>query len=147
MLIENKIQIEAIKTRDYLFGEVGGMVVVSTGHVMVYLNEKDCLLDISKQKKISGDGLAKYDPETIMENKREAKISHRLIDEGCGRMFLGVVDKETGEYAWFNRKYIKMFSDCTIWLVRQEDYYYAAFTRYGKLVGIVMPVRVSEGWV
>ena len=53
MLIENKIQIEAIKTREYMVAEKDRVVMVSNGKIIVYIKAKDFLLDMEKQKKTS----------------------------------------------------------------------------------------------
>lgn len=62
MLAENKIQLEAIKTRYYMCGEKDGFVLVSDGKIIVYIKSEDFLLDIEKQKKLPEKGVERYSP-------------------------------------------------------------------------------------
>lgn len=56
MLIEDKVQIEAVKTRSYMMGEIDGKVMITQGRYIVFVKKEDFLLDIDKQKKLPEDG-------------------------------------------------------------------------------------------
>ncbi|MCI8370937.1 MAG: hypothetical protein HFI75_00785, partial [Lachnospiraceae bacterium] len=45
MLIEKKVQINAIKTDDYRAGKIGNTVVITQGSFAVYVPEEECRLD------------------------------------------------------------------------------------------------------
>ena len=48
MLIEDKVQIEAVKTRSYMMGEIDGKVMITQGRYIVFVKKEDFLLDIDK---------------------------------------------------------------------------------------------------
>lgn len=146
MLIENKIQIEAIKTREYMVAEKDGVVMVSDGKIIVYIKAKDFLLDVEKQKKLPLKGIECYYPQTLLGNKRKAKLSNRILLTGI-RKLRGIIDLQNDKYIWFDNAYVKMFSDCEVWIVGEGDFPCALFTRYGEAVGLVFPVRVAEEWI
>ena len=149
MLIEDKVQIEAVKTRSYMMGEIDGKVMITQGRYIVSVKKEDFLLDIDKQKKLPEDGLEHYSTENIQSKMRAAKLSNRMLATGKS-ILRAIRDEETGEYAWFDNKYLKMFDGCVPKLIKYPEcseyfeYYDAVFTRYGEIVGILLPVRVSE---
>ena len=134
MLIEDKVQIEAVKTRSYMMGEIDGKVMITQGRYIVFVKKEDFLLDIDKQKKLPEDGVKHFSTENIQSQMRAAKLR-------------AIRDETTGEYAWFDNKYLKMFDGCTPNLIKYQgnpEHYDAVFTRYGEIIGIILPVRVSE---
>ena len=68
MLIEDKVQIEAVKTRSYMMGEIDGKVMITQGRYIVFVKKEDFLLDIDKQKKLPEDGV-KHFPQKIFRAK------------------------------------------------------------------------------
>lgn len=146
MLIEDKVQIEAVKTRSYMMGEIDGKVMITQGRYIVFVKKEDFLLDIDKQKKLPEDGVKHFSTENIQSQMRAAKLSNRMLTTGKS-ILRAIRDEETGEYAWFDNKYLKMFDGCTPNLIKHpenSEYYDAVFTRYGEIIGIILPVRVSE---
>lgn len=144
MLIENKVQIEAIKTREYMAGKIDNTVMFTEGHFIVYIKEKDCLVDISKIKEFPKDGMEKYSADKIESLLKPIKLTNKaLIFTGrTARLF---ENKETGGRIWLDDKYIKMFNGCDFHSAgtREQDSP-IVFTRYGKVIGLVLPMRVSE---
>lgn len=147
MLAENKIQLEAIKTRNYMCGEKDGIVLLTDGRIIVYIKKEDFLLDINKQKKIPEKGIEQLSPYNLKKEIRAAEISKRMI---CldRKIYRGIKDKETGEYAWFDIKYMNLFKECNVRLVKNEEHktYNAVFLRYGEIVGYVLPIRTNGEW-
>ena len=146
MLIEDKVQIEAVKTRSYMMGEIDGKVMITQGRYIVFVKKEDFLLDIDKQKKLPEDGVKHFSTENIQSQMRAAKLSNRMLTTGKS-ILRAIRDETTGEYAWFDNKYLKMFYVCTPNLIKYQgnsEYYDAVFTRYGEIIGIILPVRVSE---
>lgn len=77
---------------------------------------------------------------------KAAKLSNRMLTTGKS-ILRAIRDETTGEYAWFDNKYLKMFDGCTPNLIKYQgnpEHYDAVFTRYGEIIGIILPVRVSE---
>lgn len=148
MLVENKIQLEAIKTRNYLCGEKDGIVLVTDGRFIVYIKNEDFLLDLKKQKEIPTKGIEQFIPKNVKPKMREATISKRMVCQGT-KYYRAVKDKETGQYAWFDVKYMNLFQDCSVFLVKEKqnsEMYDAVFTRYGEIVGYVLPIRHEGEW-
>jgi hypothetical protein len=146
MLIEDKVQIEAVKTRSYMMGEIDGKVMITQGRYIVFVKKEDFLLDIDKQKKLPEDGVKHFSTENIQSQMRAAKLSNRMLTTGKS-ILRAIRDETTGEYAWFDNKYLKMFDGCTPNLIKYQgnpEHYDAVFTRYGEIIGIILPVRVSE---
>lgn len=137
MLIEDKVQIEAVKTRSYMMGEIDGKVMITQGRYIVFVKKEDFLLDIDKQKKLPEDGVKHFSAENIQSQMRAAKLSNRMLTTGKS-ILRAIRDEETGEYAWFDNKYLKMFDGCTPNLIKypgNSEYYDAVFTRYGEIKG------------
>lgn len=146
MLIEDKVQIEAVKTRSYMMGEIDGKVMITQGRYIVFVKKEDFLLDIDKQKKLPEDGVKHFSTENIQSQMRAAKLSNRMLTTGKS-ILRTIRDETTGGYAWFDNEYLKMFDGCTPNLIKHpgnSEYYNAVFTRYGEIIGIILPVRVSE---
>lgn len=146
MLIEDKVQIEAVKTRSYMMGEIDGKVMITQGRYIVFVKKEDFLFDIDKQKKLPEDGVKHFSTENIQSQMRAAKLSNRMLTTGKS-ILRAIRDETTGGYAWFDNKYLKMFDGCTPNLIKHpgnSEYYNAVFTRYGEIIGIILPVRVSE---
>lgn len=144
MLIENKVQIEAIKTREYMGGKIENTVMFTEGHFIVHMAEKDCLIDISKIKEFPKDGLEKHSTDKIESLLKPIKLTNKaLIFTGrTARLF---ENKETGDKIWLDDKYIKMFQGCDFRFVDMgEETKPIVFIRYGKIVGLVLPMIVSE---
>lgn len=144
MLIENKVQIEAIKTREYMAGKIENMVMFTEGYFIVYMAEKDCLIDISKIKEIPKGGLEKHSPGKIESLLKPIKLTNKalIFTERMIRLF---ESKETGDRIWIDDKYIKMFQGCDFRFADiGEEIKPIVFIRYGKIVGLVLPMRVSE---
>lgn len=147
MLAENKVQLEAIKTRNYMFGEKDGYILCTEGKYIVYIKKEDFLLDIEKQKKIPEKGVEQFSPFIVKGEIREAELSKRMACSGT-MIYRAIKDKETGEYAWFNVKYINLFKECNVGLRKNESNktYDAVFMRYGEIVGYVMPIARVGDW-
>ena len=132
MLIEDKVQIEAVKTRSYMMGEIDGKVMITQGRYIVFVKKEDFLLDIDKQKKLPEDGVKHFSTENIQSQMRAAKLSNRMLTTGKS-ILRAIRDETTGGYAWFDNEH-----------PGNSEYYNAVFTRYGEIIGIILPVRVSE---
>ncbi len=144
MLVENRVQIEAIKTRDYMAGKVGNTIMFTEGHFIVYMEEKDCVIDISKMKEFPKDGLEKHSPEKIEGLLTKMELTNKaLIFTGrTARLF---ENKEIKGRIWIDDKYLKMFQNCEYFSANtNEKYKPLVFKRYGKIVGLVLPMTISE---
>lgn len=143
MLVENKIQIEAIKTRNYLVGKHEKTVMITDGHMMVYMSEEDCLIDISKLKQFGEKGIEKYSREKLKEKLVKINLSKKgfFFDRRAVRLY----ENDSGDRIWLDTKYIKMFDGCDTYSVDTGDVCkLIVFTRYGEIVGLVLPVRVGD---
>lgn len=101
---------------------------------------------IPVSEKLPEDGVKHFSTENIQSQMRAAKLSNRMLTTGKS-ILRAIRDETTGEYAWFDDKYLKMFDGCTPNLIKYQgnsEYYDAVFTRYGEIIGIILPVRVSE---
>lgn len=144
MLIENKVQIKAIKTREYMAGKIDNTVMFTDGRFIVYIEEKDCLIDISKIKEFPKDSMEKYSADKIESLLKPIKLTNKaLIFTGrTARLF---ENKETGVRIWLDDKYIKMFNGCDFHSTgTMEQDSPIVFTRYGKVIGLALPMRVSK---
>ena len=141
MLIENKVQIKAIKTGKYVAGKINGTVMFTEGHFIVYIEEKDCLIDISKIKEFPKDKMEKYSADKIEKLLKPVKLTDEalILTGKTARLF---ENKETGDKIWLNNKYVKMFGGCKCHSAEIEDGIKdVVFTRYGKVVGLVLPLK------
>lgn len=101
---------------------------------------------IPVSEKLPEDGVKHFSTENIQSQMRAAKLSNRMLTTGKS-ILRAIRDETTGEYAWFDNKYLKMFDGCTPNLIKYQgnpEHYDAVFTRYGEIIGIILPVRVSE---
>lgn len=101
---------------------------------------------ISAEDRLPEDGVKHFSTENIQSQMRAAKLSNRMLTTGKS-ILRAIRDETTGEYAWFDNKYLKMFDGCTPNLIKHpgnSEYYNAVFTRYGEIIGIILPVSVSE---
>lgn len=144
MLIETKVQIEAIKTKSYMAGKVDGVVMFTEGHYIVYVPEKDCLIDVSKIEEIPKKGMEEYSAEKVEKLLKPIERTRKMLVH-AGRTVRLFENKETGDRIWVDKKYAKKFEGCKPYLADMGEGYKAiVFTRYGKIVGLVLPVEVSE---
>lgn len=144
MLIENKIQIEAIKTREYIAGKSGNTVMISDGRYIVYMPEMDCIIDIEKLKEFPQNGLEKYDPDKLERLLKDVKLTNKslILSRRMARL---LIEKESGKEIWVDNKYLKMFQGCDYYSVDTGDEYkQIVCVRYGKIVGLILPMRVSD---
>lgn len=96
MLIEDKVQIEAVKTRSYMMGEIDGKVMITQGRYIVFVKKEDFLLDIDKQKKLPEDGVKHFSTENIQSQMRAAKLSNRMLTTGKS-ILRAIRDETTGD--------------------------------------------------
>lgn len=144
MLIENKVQIKAIKTRKYMAGRVNDTVMFTEGHFIVYIAEKDCLIDVSKIKEFPKDKMEKYSAYKIEKLLKPVRLTDeaKMFTEKTARLF---ENEETGDRIWLDNKYIKMFDGCKCHSAETEGGIKAVvFTRYGKITGLVLPLKTPE---
>lgn len=80
MLIEDKVQIEAVKTRSYMMGEIDGKVMITQGRYIVFVKKEDFLLDIDKQKKLPEDGVKHFSTENIQSQMRAAVVKQNAYN-------------------------------------------------------------------
>lgn len=59
MTAETRVQIEAIKNRDYLGGIYKGTAMITDGRYIVYVPEKDVIINVSKLRNLPEDGMKK----------------------------------------------------------------------------------------
>lgn len=146
MLVENKIQIEAIKTRNYLAEENDNTVMITDGYMIVYIPKDDCLIDISKLRQVGEKFLRNYDREKLKKKLVKARLSKRalFLDKRTVRLY----ESDLGVKIWLDTKYIKLFDGCDTYSVDTGgDYKMIAFVRYEEIIGLVLPVRVgNDSW-
>lgn len=146
MRAEKKMQIKAIKTGNYRAGMIGEIVMITDGSCIVYMPERDCMIDISKVKEIPKRTLRKYSAERIKELLKPVRLTNKARVTPSGGTLWLFEDKETKERIWINDKYLKMFQSCECYSLDTEEGCSAiVHTRYGKIIGLTLPVRVSEG--
>lgn len=148
MTAEKKIQVKAIKAAEtgnmnIMAGRTGGTVLITQGHYIVYMLEKDCMLDLSKIKQFPEEGLERYSPENLEKQLKEAESTNRLMYRNGKRLRLFV--SGDSERIWVNEKYAGMFRGSIFHSVRMREGYSAlACTRYGNIRGLILPVKVLE---
>lgn len=138
MTAELKIQIDAIKSRDFLGGIYQGTAMITEGHFIVYIKSKELMIDVSKLRKFQQAGMERYSAETIREKMKPAILTEKAIINGttiqrcfdCG---------EDGE-SYINNKYYKMFGECKPFYFADDNTNIIVFTRYEDVIGIVLPI-------
>lgn len=145
MNAERKVQIKAIKSGGYRAGKIGGMVMISNGRFIVYMQEKDCMVDISRLGEMRGKLLELYREEKIREMLKPAVLTEEARIVPDGRMLRLYKDRESEERIWIDNRYAKMFRGCLPYSIAIEEKNKAiAYTRSGKVIGLVLPVRVMK---
>lgn len=117
--------------------------MITDGHMMVYMSEEDCLIDISKLKQFGEKGIEKYSREKLKEKLVKINLSKKgfFFDRRAVRLY----ENDSGDRIWLDTKYIKMFDGCDTYSVDTGDVCkLIVFTRYGEIVGLVLPVRVGD---
>lgn len=144
MLIERKVQIEAIKTKSYMAGKADGVVMFTYGNYIVYVPEKDCLIDISKIGGLRKEFVEKYNANEVEKLLKPIGLTKKML------LYIGATlrlfeNKKTGERIWLNKKYVKKFEGCRPYSVDMGERGKAiVFKRGGKIVGLVLPVAIPE---
>lgn len=97
MLIEKKVQINAIKTDDYRAGKIGNTVVITQGSFAVYVPEEECRLDISKLKEIPINMLEEYSSENLWSLLRPVELTNKVVvlKKSTARL---LVNKKTNKF-------------------------------------------------
>lgn len=138
MTAELKIQIDAIKSRDFLGGLYQDTAMITEGHFIVYIKSKELMIDVSKLREFQQSGMERYSAETIREKMKPAILTEKAIINGttiqrcfdCG---------EDGE-SYINNKYYKMFVECKPFYFVDDNTNIIVFTRYEDVIGIVLPI-------
>ena len=144
MSIETKVQIEAIKTKSYMAGKADGTVMFAEGHYIVYVQEKDCLIDVSKINELPKKCMEEYRAEKVEKLLKPIGLTRKMLIH-AGRTVRLFENRETGDRIWFDQKYVKEFKDCRPYLADMGEGYKAiVFKAGGKIIGLVLPVMVSE---
>ena len=95
-------------------------------------------------KEFPKDKMEKYSADKIEKLLKPVKLTNEaLISVGrAARLF---ENKETGDRIWLDNRYVKMFDGCNPYSAETEDGIKAvAFIRYGKITGLVLPLRIQE---
>ena len=143
MLVKDKVQIKAIKKGNYMAGKAGNTIMLSEGHYIVYMPEKECMVDISKMKQLPEDALLKYRPDKIEELIKPITLTRKAVvfNGWMARLF---ENEKTGTRVWINDKYIKMFQGHSNNYVEIGGETDMVFTSCGRIAGLVLPVIVNE---
>lgn len=123
---------------------LGFMTRDSSGKIMRYNDpETQCMLDGSRMKQFPEDAMIKYRPDKIEELIQPVNPTNKavILYKGVARLF---ENKETGTRIWIDTKYIKMFKGCAYNYVETGGETDIVFTNYGKIAGLVLPVRMPE---
>ena len=148
MTAEKKIQVKAIKAAEtgnmnIMAGRTGGTVLITQGYYIVYMPEKDCMLDLSKIKQVPEEALESYSPENLEKQLKPAKQTNRLMYRNGKRLRLFV--SGDSERIWVNEKYAGMFRDGVFHSVDiGKEYSALACTLYGNIRGLILPVKVLK---
>lgn len=142
MTAETRVQIEVVKNRDYLGGIYKGTAMITDGIYIVYIPEKDAIINISKLRNLPEDGMKRFSPEELMAKMKPALITRKALILGSGlvRCFQCGEDGEL----YIQDKYYKMFKECEPYYVVDDGHKNIVFVRYGVIVGLVLPMRISE---
>lgn len=76
MTAETRVQIEVVKNRDYLGGIYKGTAMITDGRYIVYIPEKDAIINIPKLRNLSEDGMKRFSPEELMA-KNETGVNYK----------------------------------------------------------------------
>lgn len=144
MLIETKVQIEAIKTKSYMAGKMDGIIMFTQGHYIVYVQEKDLLIDVSKIEEIPKKGMEEYSAEKVEKFLKPIEKTRKMLL--CTGSTLRLFEnKKTGDRIWINQKYVKNFDNCRPYSADMgEGVKVIVFKREEKIIGLVLPAKVSE---
>lgn len=142
MTAETRVQIEVVKNRDYLGGIYKGTAMITDGRYIVYIPEKDAIINIPKLRNLSEDGMKRFSPEELMAKMKPALITRKalILSSGLVRCFQCGEDGES----YIQDKYYKMFKECKPYYVVDDGHKNIVFVRYGVIVGLVLPMRISE---
>lgn len=142
MTAETRVQIEVVKNRDYLGGIYKGTAMITDGRYIVYIPEKDVIINIPKLRNLPEDGMKRFSPEELMAKMKPALITRKalILSSGLVRCFQCGEDGES----YIQDKYYKMFKECKPYYVVDDGHKNIVFVRYGVIVGLVLPMRISE---
>lgn len=143
MRIEDKAQVKAIKKGNCIAGKVGNTIMLSEGHYIAYIPEKQCMLDISRMKQFPEDALIKYSPEEVEKQMKPIELTKKALIL-TGKMVQLFENEETGTRVWIDSRYLKMFRGHSYYSVEIGEDTSIAFCSYGRIVGLVLQFIVNE---
>ena len=111
MLIERKVQIEAIKTKSYMADRMGDTIMFTEGHYIVYVPEKYCLIDISKIDRFRSGCAGEFSAEKVEKLLKPIGATRKMLLY-AGRTVRLFENRTTGERIWLDKKYVKKFEGC-----------------------------------
>ena len=79
MLIENKVQMKAIKTGRYMAGKADSTVMLSEGCFIAYIPEKECFIDIPKLKQLPKEIIEAYRADKIEPLLRPIELTNKAL--------------------------------------------------------------------
>lgn len=143
MNIEYQLQINAIKGEQIFYIECGELILLTDGHIGVYLKESELKIDKSKLRKPHDNSTAtSYIPENLLKVRTaviETSIARKIPSSGYA---IKLYSKESGEHCFVKEKFLKMFKGYNSLFIKSARDPVLLY-RYGVPYGIILPIRIT----
>lgn len=140
MNVETKLQIDFIKGDRLYYKKTGNYIILSNGHVGVYLKDGELKVDTSKMIEFSSDFL---DPDVLLKTRSKARITNIARKIRTGDFAILLKSIENDNKCFVNEKYLKMFNGFTeLFILSRKDP--VLVHRLGKPYGIILPVCCAD---
>lgn len=147
MTLDIKTQVEALKSGKWSAIKAEEVILLTNGFFINYIDASDFFLDLRKIKEFKKEISEFYFPENINKTKESANLTNRLIREEKGKRLFVAVEDEYGERVWFDEKYIKLFKNYNIHLVKQcGTYIGCSFSSGENLKGFLLRTNINKEW-
>lgn len=140
----------SVRMKNFIFGSSGGTYLLTGGHCITFIPEKDFLLDPNKFQPFSEATVQKYTGKDFAKELKPVKLLEKA--KTLGGIYKPVkriccYECEDGKLIWADERFARRYRGCTTQYF-QEEADAPPFTRilvytlYDRVVGIVLPIRV-----
>ncbi len=143
MNIEYQLQIDAVKGERIFYKQYDKLILLTDGHIGVYLTEKELKIDKSKMIEINEtkDSIS-LNPENLLRERtaaHETRIARKTFPRGFA---IKIQSKESEEYCFVQERFLKMFKGYDSLFIKslKEP---ILVRKYGVPYGFIMPVFLS----
>lgn len=151
---EQRRAIKALFCRDEKFyvGNSAGVYLLTDGHCITFIPEKNFLLNPERFKTLPDTTIQKYTGENFIKGLKPVKLLEKA-------KILGGIYKPVkriccyqcgnGELIWVDERFARRYRGCTARYFEEKTdappfTRLIVYTLYDRVVGIVLPVRVTE---